>query len=250
MLTKWILCLLFLAPGAALDAAPQDGPELPHMQAIEEALKFAKSQDAEKREPAEVKIVESIDKLLIEYKNIPADRQKAAVATLGKVFQTKTPDDSNRIYIAAAAALSEMGPDGEAAILKAMKVQHLEKRIEVQATLIRALGKHHDEKQIDFLTKLLLKDNNEIVKAAIEALGEYRESDAKVRKKITEALVREYAKTYSADFLAKGKDEVWHDRLLAIEVPMNQSLEMLTLQRLQTAPEWEKWFNDNRNKPW
>lgn len=245
----WLIAFVgLLSLSFAQDAAK--GPEVTHLEAIESSLKDVKSTNAEKRSAAEDRIVDSIDKVLIEYKGIPADRQKAVVTTIGKVFAARTVDDANRIYIAAAAALSEMGPDGQAQILKAMKVAHLEKRGEVQAMLVRALGKHKDEKQIDFLIKLLLKDDSEMVKAAAEALGEYRESDGKVRKKIAEGLVREYAKTYNADFLAKGKDQTWHDRLLAIEVPMNTSLEMLTLQRFQTAPEWEKWFNDNRSKNW
>ena len=151
---------------------------------------------------------------------------------------------------AAAAALSEMGPDAEGVLLKAMKIQHLEKRTAVQATLILALGKHKNEKQIDFLLKLLIKDDPEISRAAVEALGEYRESDAKLRKKIAEALVREYVRSNNADVAAKGKDAVASARIRAIEVQMDKTLEMMTLQRFNAAPDWEKWFNDNRNKNW
>lgn len=245
-----VFCSWFAAAALAFCQGAEKGPETMHLEVIEGALKDVKSVKPDVRAAAATTIVEAIDKVLVEYKNIPPERQKPVVATMGKIFQTRTDEDSNRIYIAASAALSEMGPEGEAQLLKAFKVSHLEKRVEVQAYLVRSLGKHKNEKQIEFFVKLLVKDEIELVKAATEALGEYRESDGKVRKKIAEALVREYAKTHNADNSAKGKDQVWHDRLLAIEVPMNTSLEMLTLQRFQSAPEWEKWFNDNRNKNW
>lgn len=243
---SWFVAAV-LAPA---QSGGEKGPEAVHLEAIESSFKDLKSAKTEVRAAAAGVVVDAIDKVLVEYKNIPAERQKTVASTLGKIFAVRAEEDVNRVYIAAAAALSEMGPEGEAQLLKAFKVSHLEKRVEVQAFLIRALGKHRNEKQIDFFVKLLLKDEVELAKAATEALGEYREADGKVRKKITEALVREYAKTHNADNAAKGKDQVWHDRLLAIEVPMNTSLEMLTLQRFQSAPEWEKWFNDNRNKNW
>jgi hypothetical protein len=252
------LLLAFSCSGATgfAAAAPQDERAAPAagetawIEQIEASLKDARSVKAEVREAAAGKLVEAIDQLTASYAALPADRQKPVVAAITKIFSVRTPDEENRIYIAAAAALSEMGEAGEAGLLKAMKVSHLEKRIEVQATLLEALGRHCNEKHVDLFVKTLLKAETQLVVAAIKSLGEYRESDGKVRKRIAEALVKEYARTNSAEVAAKGKDEVARQRLLDLEVPMNVALEMVTLQRFESAPEWEKWFNDNRNKNW
>ncbi len=242
---------LLLSPLASARQAPaKEGPEDALVAQIDDALKDARSTNAEKREGAEERIRTATDQLLSGFKGYAPEKQKLIVAVMGKVLANRTPDDKNKTYIVAAGALSDMGPDAEAVILKSMPLKHLEKRLEVQAFLVSALGKHRDEKQIEFFIKLLQKSEVDIVVAAIGALGEYRECDAKVRKRIAEALVREYARTQTAEDAAKGKDEVMHKRLLAIEVPMNTSLEMMTLQRFQTEPEWEKWFNENRNKNW
>jgi HEAT repeat protein len=246
--------LLSLPLGGAVfarqDAKAGAGPEDQLIATIEDSLKDARSTTADKREAAEEKIRSTTDQLLTNFKSYSAEKQKLIVAEMGKILANRTPDDKNATYNVAAAALSDMGPDAVPVLLKSMPLKHLEKRIEVQKFLVAALGKHKDEKQIEFFIKLLQKSETDIVVAAIGALGEYRECDAKIRKHIAEALVREYARTQTAEDAAKGKDEVMHKRLLAIEVPMNTSLEMVTLQRFQTEPEWEKWFNENRNKNW
>ncbi len=247
-----VLSLAFALTGASAFArqAAGAGPEDAQMKVIEDALKDVRSQNEEKRSAAEEQVVQAIDQLLSAYPKLAPEKQKAVVSTLSKIFSNRTVEGVDRTYNAAAAALSEMGPDAEGVLLKAMKIQHLEKRTAVQATLILALGKHKNEKQIDFLLKLLINDDPEISRAAVEALGEYRESDAKLRKKIAEALVREYVRSNNADVAAKGKDAVASARIRAIEVQMDKTLEMMTLQRFNAAPDWEKWFNDNRNKNW
>lgn len=218
---------------------------------IEERLKDCRSQKEDVQAAGEAKVIEAVDQLTLNFKSYDEAQQKAIVNALAKIYAVRTDDGKDRIYNAASAALSEMGPTAEPILIKAMGIKHLEKRLEVQAFLVEALGKHKDEKQIDFFVKLLVNDEPKLVVAAIKSLSEFRDSDAKVRKRIAEQLVRSYATTHNMDNKAKGKDEVWHQRLLAIEVPMNDTLSMLTLQtNITTAPEWEKWFNDNRNKNW
>ena len=167
-----------------------------------------------------------------------------------KLKKGEEDTEGQQVYFAAAAALSEMGEMGEAGLKKAMKTKSIGKMVDVQTLLIEALGKHKNEKNIGLFTDLLVNTDPKIAKAAVMALSEYRDSEAKVRKAITEELVKQYATTHNADMRAKGNDATARERLLMIEVVMNEALAMMTLQSFQSAPEWESWYNDNRNKKW
>jgi len=235
-------------PAQDEDAIEADPTE--HLKTLEEGLKERKSNDDDERHEAENKINEALDHLLLDFTHYDEKEQKKVVSEIGDIFKIRAPEDEDRIYIMAAACLSEMGPQAEKSLKGAMKIKHLEKRVDVQAVLIDALGRHKDEKNIDMFVKLMNSAENKIVVAAVKSLSMYRDSDSKVRKEIVEELVKQYANANNLNAKEKGKNPVFRERLLAVEVPMNEALAALTLQSFQTSAEWEKWYNDNRNKRW
>ena len=252
-LTSTLLILGLLIPSAvawAQDKEQITADPTEHLTTLAVGLKERKTNDDDQRHDAETKIVEALDLLLLDYNNYDEKQKKLVIGAISKIFKVRTPENEDRIYIGAAACLSEMGPAAESDLKSAMKIKHLEKRIDVQVMLIEALGKHKNEKNVDFFIKLMRTNENQILVAAIKSLSEYRDSEAKVRKQIAEELVKQYASANSLNTKEKGKNPVFKDRFYAIEVPMNEALAALTLQSFQSSPEWEKWFNDNRNKRW
>ena len=243
------LALLLAVPGAASDS-PDEALDL-----LATSLKGVNKSDDEVRDESVQNVVATIDVLTGSFADFDDKQKKEVIKGISKVFSTRTHDrggdtSGDKIYMAAAAAFSEMGPDAEKMLKKAMKTKHLEKKIDVQELIIEAIGNHKNEKNIDMFIKLLVDDDAKIVRAAVNALGQYHESDAKVRKKVAEGLVKQYANTHSLDLREKGRNPVWRERLTTIEVPMNEALAKLTLQSFQSAPDWEKWYNDNRSKRW
>jgi hypothetical protein len=220
------------------------------LEALNKALDERKAGKEEVRSAADDAAVAAIDRLSSGFSTYDEKGQKKVVAELGQVFKVRTDPEENRIHLAAAAALSEMGKDAEQALVAAFKVKSLEERVEVQEALYEALGKHKNPKHVELFLETFRGDQNKIMVAATRALAEYRDADAKVRKEIVEGLVKEYANVSALDAKERGTHPVWHERKLAIEVPMNETLAALTLQNFQTAPEWEAWYNDNRNKKW
>jgi hypothetical protein len=233
-------------PPAAATATPDEA-----IKTIEAALKERKSPDEDVRGNADEKAVKAVDDLLTNYKSFDDAGKKKALGAVTDLFSVRTTvDTENRLYGAAAAFCSDVGDEGVAPLEKAMKLKHLEKRIDVQEMLIQCLAKHKKDKHVDLFLDLLKGDQNRVIVAAVRALGEYRDADGKLRKRIVEGLVKAYANVNALDVREKGKNPVWHERLQDIEVPMNETLGVLTLQSFQSAPEWEKWFNDNRNARW
>lgn len=249
MSTRVLLFALLTLFAAPVSAQESTEPK-PLLDRLAAALKRCRDHDDDVRAEAQSEVVSTLDELLLRFPKLDPKEQAKVVKAVGSVFRARLPEDENGPYLAAAAALSEMGPAALKALLSAYKLKHIEKRPEVRAILVEAIGKHRDPKQVPFLTKLLKENENEVVVAAIRALGEYRDADVKLRKKIVEALVKEYANVNALNVREKGKNPVWRERLLAIEVPMNEALSALTLQSFETAPEWQKWWNDNRNKKW
>ncbi|MBI4881864.1 MAG: HEAT repeat domain-containing protein [Planctomycetes bacterium] len=248
------LALALFAPSASLlgqdEEAKSSADPTEHLTALADGLRERKTSDDDIRHEADTKTVEAIDHLNLDFKNYGEKDQKKVADEVERIFKIRTEEEENRIYIAAAAFMSDIGPLGEEPLKSAMKVKHLEKRLEVQVMLIESLGKHKNPKNVELFVDLLKEEEVKVVVAAVKALAEYRDADAKLRKEVTEALVKQYANTHNLDVREKGKNPVWRERLLALEVPMNEALAALTLQSFQSAPEWEKWFNDNRNKKW
>lgn len=248
--TLFASLLLLLLPLGSIQGQETGLDPTEALATLGKTLKDCKKSDEEERAAAQDGVVAVLDQLLVDFPQYDEKQQKSVVSGVSKVFKVKTREGEDRIYIAAAVCLSEMGPKAESQLKSAMKVKQLQKKPDVQAVLIESLGKHRNLKNVDLFVKLLNDGDANICVAAVHALSEYRDTKAKDRKEIVEALVKQYANTNNLDLREKGKNPVWRERLLVIEVPMNEALASLTLQSFRTAPEWEKWYNDNRSKKW
>jgi len=278
-LTATLLIAGLLLPSAlwAQDDEQLTADPTEHLESLTAGLKARKTNDDDLRHDADTKIVEALDLLLLDFRRYDEKQQKEVIKAISKIFKIRTQENEDRIYIAAAACLSdirpepdqesqdqelpeeesetaarmsEMGSQAAKEIKSAMNVKHLEKRGDVQVVLIEALGKHRNEKDIEFFVKLMRSNEDKIVVAAINSLSQFRDSKPDVRKEIAEELVKQYANTNNLNNKEKGKNPVFKDRFYAIEVPMNEALAAITLQSFQSPEEWEKWYNDNRNKRW
>ncbi|MFH0943694.1 MAG: HEAT repeat domain-containing protein [Planctomycetota bacterium] len=252
-----LLCLLFPSALSAARTLPVPQEEnadaadpAEFLAALEAALKERKTNDDDLRHEADGKVTEALDHLMLDFAKYDEKQQKQVVGDISSMFKIRTQENEDRIYIGAAACLSEMGPLAEKSLKSAMGIKHLEKRSDVQVALIDALGRHKNEKNIDLFVKLMKSPEDKIVVAAIKSLALYRDSDAKVRKQIAEELIKAYANANNLNAKEKGKNPVFKERFYAVEVPMNEALAAITLQSFQTSAEWEKWYNDNRSKRW
>ncbi len=257
MLARSLLVLSF-ASLLSLSALAQDPPKPAEagpspangLKEVEAALAARRTPKEEERSAADERLVKAVDGLTSDFSKYDDAGKKSVIDAMGKVFVVRTDENEDRIYGAAAAALSDMGPEAAGVLIRAYKLKHIEKKPDARASIVEALGKLKDPKQIEFFSKLLNDSDTKVVVAAITSLAEFKDADAKIRKAVAETLVKQYANTNNLDAKEKGKNPTFHQRLLDIEQPMNDALGKLTLQSFTDSAAWEKWFNDNRNKKW
>lgn len=191
------------------------------------------------------------------YKDAKAADQKKIVKAIRKGFDLRTPDDLNYLK-AAAGCLSAMGKAGCDALISAIDSKALEPKDksdreqirtcnEIRGFVIEAVGQTKETKAIKTLCKLLWKDDAILIKSTAISLGSYSDLEQKDRKPIVEELVKVYA-YLEAQSAANPKKPHFRERLIAVEVSFNESLKMLTLQSFESAPDWQNWYNNNKNK--
>jgi len=230
--------LALLAPERALgtqDLSPQD--------ILDGLTSFLKDKD-------DAHAVGSIEILGERFSTFAEADQKKAVSLLDKALDQNRDEGDNALYLAVFKTLSQMGPMGEKTTLKNLKSKTVKDRPEVLAAAVESLGSHKNDKNIEVLIDYLVYKDAEVVASAARALGEnYADQPEKVRKDIVEELVKNYSNCYTLT-KANPKDFKFSDRLRAVEEPMKTSLQKLTGQSLSEALEWERWYNDNKKKPW
>jgi len=220
---------------------------------LEKEYKNRKSRDA-------VKIVAVYEELDAAYKHkkIKSTDQKKIVKIIRKGFDIKPPVDDRSFQKTGAACLSGMGKYGLDALEYALDCKGLEPKDndnlkevsdckQVKLFVIEAMGFTKDPAALKTLEKLLWKDDGEMIKAACKALSYFGELELKDRKKVVEELVKVYS-YLSSQVLANPKNTVFRDRLIIVEVSFNDALQKLTLRSFESAPEWQKWYNDNKSK--
>ena len=117
----------------------------------------------------------------------------------------------------------------------------------VQAVIV-AIGRTKDPSALDSLTQLLWDDYPVKINAACTALSHYSSMPLKARKAIVKDIVKVYAGLYTKG-TAKSISNVEAERYHAVRGSMNMVLSKLTNQQFGSAPQWQKWFNDNKGKP-
>lgn len=188
----------------------------------------------------------------------PKDKQAIikgldGVLTGGKL---RLPDNTG-LYVGAAAALGYCGQDGAKALKKAYaNKRYPDKKpwVPLREQFLKALGRTKDEDQIKFLCDEARRNPEPALQAAAgEALGNFEGSDEKLRKQITNELLIKYGELHElASQIGTGNIEAQNarDRLAALSDKWNSTLAKMTGQNIHKFPEWQSWYNKNKNEKW
>jgi hypothetical protein len=230
------------------DATPDKRPEVVALVAKLELL-------IAKKGAGDMDAIGVIDLLNQEFpKSGPKDKA-LIVKSLGKCFEQRRlePDEdkvaNNKLNIAAAAALGQMGPESTKMLIAWIGHKDLRKDLAVQQRLIKSLGKTHDKDGIKTLVSKLEDKDSPVVSAAAEALGEFSSADLPLRKSVFESLL----KTLMS---AKGSkdqninDLIARDRYDVIAAPLVTSLGKLAKHDEREPEKWQTWWNKNRTADW
>jgi HEAT repeat protein len=228
--------------------APADGRA--ELKALTE--KLAGHIDKRGKEDAQAK--ESIDKLLIEFRQSGPKDREAIVKALDKCFQVKRPENKdgapdNGLYLAAAVALGEMGPESVKPLISWIGNRAHKKDLVLQRMLITRLGKTKSEEGRKFLLKLLDEPEPPIVAAAAESLGEFDGVDQKIRKELFEELLKLLMGAKN-EYDAANTDPILRERYDTIAAPIVSSLQRLSKQRESDPQRWQHWWNKNKKEDW
>src|SRR5439155_16156157 len=170
----------------------------------------------------------------------------AIIAGLSKCFaeprlEGKDGVPNDKLYMAAAVALGEMGPDSSEAIQPWIGQKDLRKNLKLQHRLILSLGKTHDKKAVDRLCKLLVDKDATIVSAAAEALGEFGGSDLETRKKAFGELLKTLM-TYKGMKDTQTQNTTYRDAYDAVAAPIMTSLKTLSKHEEREPEGWQSWW--------
>ena len=195
-----------------------------------------------------------IDQLNMEFpKSGPKDKQ-LIVKGLAKCFEERRlekegqPPD-NQLYLAAAVALGQMGPDSTDSLISWIGNKNLRKDTAVQHRLILSLGQTKDKKAIKELTLCLDNKTNSLISAAAEALGNYSEADLETRKTVFESLLKILMSAKGAKD-TNVNDTTAKDKYDVIAAPIITSLGKLSKHDERDPDKWLNWWNKNKKADW
>ena len=192
------------------------------------------------------------------YKDADKGGKGKIAKAIRKIFDVGPPLPDESLLKMAAGSLSGMGKDGKTALFYALNCKNLQvknkrdvrladRKIGIQAFIIESIGYNKDKSSVKDLCKLLWNKETPIIEAACKALGCYSKLPLKERKPLVKELVKVYANVNSLS-VANPKRDDYRQNLLRLEVPFNEALRALTLQSIEDAVAWEKWYNKNKSK--
>lgn len=268
MLTSILLCLTCAPTPAPLPAAAaalplaaaapvvlqDDGEEI-----VDKRPEIAELLDAfkghiGKRGQQDSEAVGIVDQLLQEWAQCGPKDRASIVKGLSKAFDQKRQEledglPDNKLYLACATALGEMGTDATKELLKWIGNKKHRKNLALQRRLILSLGKTKDKDAVKDLLDLLNDKDNAIIAAACQACGEFEEADQKTRKKIFNELLKLLTTTKALKD-SDINDIVSRDRYDAIAAPITTSLQQLSGHDARKPEDWQRWWNKNKKKDW
>lgn len=241
----------------AQDDKPKPDPEV--KEKLEELEDAANDRKMEK----DAEAVAIIDELLQKYEAGMHEKDvKSFLRELQKVLSPSRarlrPPESIALYKTAAVALGQMGEEG-ARVLKSVydgkRIPDKAEWVPLREVLLVQVGKTEDLGMVKFLIEEARRAHESALMAAAgEALGNFADAPQKVRKDIVEQLLIRYGEVdaKSRDSLDPNNLQAQNaqDRLAAISDKWNTTLSKLTGQNFRSLPEWQEWWNDNKNKDW
>ncbi len=247
------LGMLLTAQEPAPAAASKPDP------AVADAIKEYKALLGDKKMEKDAEAIQVLDvKLLKPYATMHEKDQKDVVKVVGDTFKIRTRDpEAKGIYVAAAAALSQMKADGAKALVAAYNDNRFRKNdwVALRAEILKNIGRTKEKAHIDFLLDRALKDPEDtILAAAAQALGNFDDLAGKERKEIFEKLLKKYGEVEGnakATLDLNDTDaETSRRRLQIITEDFNSTMAKMSRQNFRTAEEWNTWWNKNKNADW
>ncbi len=188
--------------------------------------------------------------------------QKTALAALGDVFKLGPvrPADKCELYRVTAEALGNCGTEAASALRKAFEQERINGReyAGLRAQIVVAIGKTKDDQQPDWLLEQAMRSpDDEVAAAAGEALGNYDQMPIKQTREVCKRLIGRYGEI---DMKAKQpvsnnpKDPIDFGPQNAVKTlqwiagKWNATLQKLTGEKHESAPDWTRWLN--KNKDW
>lgn len=251
----FVLCLPLLQAQDP-DPAKPTGPD----KEVADQLKLLKDAVNDRKQERDAEALTAITVLVKKWgEGLVEKDKKDIVKGIEGVFKAKSREPDNiQIYTGAAAALGQFGPEGskplESAFSNKGKFPDKPEWVPMREALLKAVGKTKDESRVKFLLDVARRDDSAPLQAAAgEALGNFDDSEEKIRKEIVEKLLITYGEYDSrarqidpADMEAQNM----RDRLAVVSGKWNETLRKLTKQNFDQYPEWNEWYNKNKNKDW
>jgi hypothetical protein len=206
--------------------------------------------------PGDEDALRKLDNLLVEFPNCgPKDRKKIADATAKNLKAVRLPPQGSteqpRLYSTSVVALGQMREFGVKPLQEAFEEREWKKDIDFRGKILRSLGTTKDPSAVDFLLNVLNSKDYPLIADAATALGNYDGAPEEVRKSIVEKLQKHLNSTQGQanDIQNPGYADL-KKKYETISPAMIESLQKLTHQNFREPREWEKWWNDNKSKPW
>jgi HEAT repeat protein len=235
-----------LAPGAAVLAQDDKREDVA-------ALLDALGDHVKRKGVEDTAAVGVIDELLTLFDDCGPKDRKAIAKELGDCLAAKRKpredgEPDNTLYIAAAVALGEMGPESVKVLETNIGHKRHKKNTPLRRRLILSLGKTRDEGAAKELMDLLQHHEPVLQAAAAEAVGNYDEAEQKLRKKLFNELLKLLmgAKAAADDIT----DQVAKERYRTVAGPIITSMGLLTGEDIRVPEEWQRWWNKNKSKDW
>jgi hypothetical protein len=185
--------------------------------------------------------------------------RKAKVKDLEKIAETvyksfvhkgrKNVTEGNlQMWKAAAYTLGQMGENGGTYLLKAFELKKFRDEPELRGLCLEQIGYTHAYKKFaDELIDLLDHSEYLFIAKAADALAQFGEAPAKIRKLAIERMSKLLAQNYEATITDK-RDEEAQRKYRMTGRSMQNSLEALAHVSLDGPLDWTEWWNKNKNK--
>lgn len=235
-------------------AAQDDEVEVEDKREVVKTMIKTFEKHTKKKGAEDAEAIKIMDQLLAEFgESGPKDRASIVKALEKSLTLTRkelsegVPD--SRVAMAAAVCLGEMGPESVKALIGITSGKKLRDNLDLMRRATLSLGKTKDERAVKPLLGLMSDKMPIIQGAGIEALGEFRELDQKVRKEIVEELLKlimPIKSTVDTD----TSDTITREQYDVIGPPTITTLQRLTDQDMRDLIEWQQWWNKNKRADW
>lgn len=156
---------------------------------------------------------------------------------------------NNALFRQVAQSFGTMGPESVPKLERWIGHKKHEDDLQLQRTLILALGNTREEDAVDPLMDLLGEYQWVMQGAAAEALGQFQFLESRERKEIFEELLKTLG---GAEYELQDdpQSNAARQRLNTIRGPIHTSLRRLSGAQINGYHRWQSWWNDNKRRDW